>query len=252
MKILLQLIIIACIWWTSTASAVTLHLIGDSTMANKAANVFPETGWGQALAQLKSNKLQLVNHAVNGRSSKSFIDEGRWAKVKKALVKGDYLVVQFGHNDQKCYDPSRYTRPEVEYRANLLRFITEAQAQGATPILVTSINRREFAHNGLLADTHRQYPDVVRRLAKENSVTLIDLQSLTQEWLNSAGIEGSKRFFLYGAPGEYKNYPAGVEDNTHLSEQGAAKVATLFVAALHANKNPLALYFPQAAAKPHP
>ena len=122
-----------------------LFLIGDSTMANKdKPDKNPEHGWGQVLPQFLTTEIELQNHAMNGRSSKSFRTEGRWDKVEKQLKKGDFVVIQFGHNDQKVKDSTKFTNPYTQYRANLERYVNETRAKGATPILMTSIVRRDF------------------------------------------------------------------------------------------------------------
>jgi lysophospholipase L1-like esterase len=136
---------------------ITLYLIGDSTMAEKEPDKRPETGWGEMIPEFFNENLIVKNHAVNGRSSKSFIDEGRWDNVLDSLRPGDYVCIQFGHNDQKEYDPERYTIPITGYRQNLIRFITETRAKGACPLLATPIVRRKFNEEGTLVDTHGLY-----------------------------------------------------------------------------------------------
>jgi lysophospholipase L1-like esterase len=135
-------------------------------------------------------------------------------------------MIQFGHNDQKDKDSSRYTNPYTAYRKNLCRFIEETQAKGATPILLTPIVRRNFNESGTLIDTHGAYPEVMRGVAKEKSVLLIDLQLLTEEMVIRYGSEGSKDLYLHVKPGDV-NYPQGKEDNTHLNEKGARMVAEM-------------------------
>src|SRR6218665_587522 len=137
----------------------TLFLIGDSTMANKDnPEKNPEHGWGQVLSQFFTTGIEIQNHAMNGRSSKSFRTEGRWDKVEKQLKKGDFVIIEFGHNDQKLKDSTKFTNPYTQYRANLERYVNETRAKGATPILMTSIVRRDFNENGVLIDTHKDYP----------------------------------------------------------------------------------------------
>lgn len=203
----------------------TIYTIGDSTMANKKPEVYPETGWCQVLNQYFDESVTVKNHAVNGRSSKSFIDEGRWLTVLDSLKPGDFVFIQFGHNDQKDYDSTRYTTPFGTYTANLEVFVTETRQKGATPILFTSIVRRKFGDNGLLTDTHGDYPLATRQVAKKLNVPLIDLQKLTVDWVNSLGDELSKTMFLWTDPDE--KFPEGRKDDTHLSEVGARQVAKL-------------------------
>lgn len=238
------------------AFAQTLHLIGDSTLANKPAEVYPETGWGQVLGRFVVGPLQVANHAVNGRSSKSFIDEGRWDKVKAALQSGDYLLIQFGHNDQKYKDPTRFTQADGAYRSNLTRFVHEARRKGVVPVLATPIRRRSFSDLGELRDTHGPYPAAVRALAGELDVTLVDMTELTGGLLNEYGSQRSKAVFLHASPGAWSNYPEGIVDNTHLSERGALEVAQLFVLGLKLTDSSLAEYFalpePAPASTPAP
>ena len=132
----------------------SIYTIGDSTMANKKPEVYPETGWCQGLQNYFDESVTVRNHAVNGRSTKSFIDEGRWQAVLDSLQPGDFVFIQFGHNDQKIQDSTRYTTPFGTYSENLERFVTETRAKGASPILFTSIVRSKFGDDGKLTDTH--------------------------------------------------------------------------------------------------
>jgi PelA/Pel-15E family pectate lyase len=209
----------------------TLYLIGDSTMSDKKdPEKNPEHGWGQMLPELMSSEINIQNHAVNGRSTRSFIAEGRWDKVKEQLKPGDFVFMQFGHNDQKVNDPARYTNPFTQYRSNLEKFVRETREKGATPILFSSIVRRNFNENGVLVDTHGQYPLVVRMVAKDMDVPFIDLQFLTEKLEIMYGPRDSKQLHLHLEPGENPYEPKGVTDDTHLSKMGADLVARL---ALH-------------------
>jgi lysophospholipase L1-like esterase len=204
-----------------------IYTIGDSTMANKKPEVYPETGWCQVLPEFFKSTVTIKNHAVNGRSSKSFIDEGKWQTVLDSLKTGDYVFIQFGHNDQKDYDSTRYTTPFGTYTENLEKFVIESRKKGATPILFTSIVRRNFGENGKLTHSHGDYPEAMRKVASELNVPIIDLQKLTENWVNGLGGEPSKAMYLWVAPNE--KYPAGRKDDTHLSETGAKEVARLAI-----------------------
>ena len=207
-----------------------LHLIGDSTMADKPTDPpNPEHGWGQMLPAFFRDPAMVVNHAVNGRSTKSFIDEGRWQQVLDALRPGDYVLIQFGHNDEKTEDPKRYAAPHGAYQDNLRRFIRESRARGAIAILATSVVRRKWDAKGNLVDTHGEYPDAMRSVAREENVPLLELQKLTAEMEERAGVEGSKKIHLWIKPGEYARLPNGRQDDTHYSEYGATRVAGLAV-----------------------
>lgn len=222
-----------CIATACTAQKSTIYCIGDSTMANKKnPDENPEHGWAQALPQFFKNTVTIDNRAVNGRSTRSFIDEGRWDAVLKTLKKGDYVLIQFGHNDQKENDPKRYTNPHTAYRHNIIRFVTEAREKGATPILLSSIVRRNFNEQGTLVDTHGDYPLETRLVAQHYDVPFIDLQYLTEQMEESYGVEGSKKLHLHYKPGEVAYYPDGKDDDTHLSKLGATTVAGLAVGEL--------------------
>lgn len=225
------------------AQKPTLFLIGDSTMSNKEnPEKNPEHGWGQVLPQFLNTEIELQNHAMNGRSSKSFRTEGRWDTVEKQLKKGDFVVIQFGHNDQKIKNPSKFTNPYTQYRANLERYVNETRAKGAIPILMTSITRRNFTEHGVLVDTHKEYPLVVRLVADDMNVSFVDMQLLTEQMEISAGLEKSKLLHLHFKAGENAYYSKDIEDNTHLSKLGAETVAKLALDSLKNLKTGLEKY----------
>ncbi|REC80124.1 rhamnogalacturonan acetylesterase [Chryseobacterium elymi] len=225
------------------AQKPTLFLIGDSTMANKEnPDKNPEHGWGQMLPPLMTAKIEIQNHATNGRSSKSFRTEGRWDKVMKQLKKGDFVIIQFGHNDQKVNDSLRFTNPYTQYKANLERYVNEVRAKGATPILMTSIVRRNFNENGVLVDTHKEYPLVVRMVANDLKVPFVDLQLLSEQLEISYGPESSMKLHLHYKKGDEAYYPEGKDDDTHLSKLGAESIAKLAVASLKNMKTGLEKY----------
>ena len=218
---------------------ITVFTIGDSTMADKKAEVAPETGWCQAFPAFVDKSVTIKNRAVNGRSSRSFINEGRWKAVLDSLKAGDYLFIQFGHNDEKNQDTTRYTEPFTSYRRNLERFVKESRAKGANPVLFTPIVRRKF-ENGFLVDTHGNYPVVVRQLAVELNVPMIDLQMLTGGAVSALGEEATKNFYLWTPPSD--KFPQGRKDDTHLSVEGANLVAKLAAQQLLMLDNSLAKY----------
>ncbi|HPF52880.1 MAG TPA: rhamnogalacturonan acetylesterase [Draconibacterium sp.] len=222
---LVVLLLLVTLFGCHTKQSIRIFSIGDSTMADKKPEVFPETGWGQVLPEYFDATVTIHNHAVNGRSSKSFIDEGRWQLVLDSLQPGDILFIQFGHNDQKEYDSTRYTTPFGTYTKNLEQFINEARQKDAEPILCTSIVRRKFGEDGKLIDTHGNYPVAMRQVAKKLNVPLVDLQKRTEKWVNGLGDEASKKMFVWVETS--KNYPEGRKDNTHLSVEGAKNVAKL-------------------------
>lgn len=206
-------------------AAPTLFLAGDSTMANKPDPAHPERGWGQLLPEFVIAPAKVENHAVNGRSTKSFIDEGRWQRVVDALHPGDWVLIQFGHNDQKSHDPKRYAAARTDYARNLTRMVREVRSAGAHPILATSIVRRHWK-DGELIDTHGEYPDAMEDVARNEDVPLLRLTELTGQWVRDAGPEYSKSYYLWSAE-------LGLADDTHLSETGARGVAKLAVSEIH-------------------
>ena len=207
---------------------VHVFMIGDSTMANKKPETEPERGWGQMLQLFFTGEVKVSNHARNGRSSKSFIDEGLWQVVLDSLQKGDYVIIQFGHNDQKN-DTARHTDPYSTYKSNLEKYVNETRSKGALPVLCTSIVRRKFDEQGNLVDTHGEYPDATRQVAREMKVPMLDLEERTKNIVSDLGPEKSKVLYLHTNPGEYPNRPNGVKDNTHLCIEGAKTVARFAV-----------------------
>lgn len=223
-------------------SPVTIFLAGDSTMAAKVAEKRPETGWGEMLGQhFKEGKVVIDNRAQNGRSTKTFISEGRWQAIVDALKKGDYVFIQFGHNDESKEKGERYT-PPADYRTNLTRFVDEVRAKGANPVLFTPVMRRKFDKDGKFVDTHGEYPDIVRAVAKEKQAPLIDMHRKSESVLVKYGPEDSRKLFLQLKPGENANYPKGIEDNTHFNPAGAEEMAKLAVDGVKQNKLGLRKY----------
>lgn len=225
-------------FWQDSDRPIHVFMIGDSTMADKSPEAEPERGWGQALPAFFSDAVKISNHAANGRSSKSFLDEGRWQVVVAGLQPGDYVLIQFGHNDQKP-DPARHADAHTVYKDNLQKFVLDTRAKGATPVLCTSIVRRKFDGHGILADTHGEYPEAVRQVARQLDVPLLDLHSRTERLVQELGPEKSKILYLHVARGVYANRPDGIEDDTHLCPEGAATVARLAVEEMRARNLPL-------------
>jgi lysophospholipase L1-like esterase len=215
----------------TVSAAIAVHMIGDSTMANKPvipAN--PERGWGQMLHMYFNESVRVENYAQNGRSSKTFIAEGRWSKVVAALKPGDFVIIQFGHNDEKTNDVNRGTAPFGEYTTNLVRFIQETRERKATPILATPVARRKFDDQARLVDTHGDYPKAVRAAAAEQKVSLLELCTGTERLLQQLGPESSKRLFRWIPAGEFGRGAKLFEDDTHFNAYGASRVCDLAVA----------------------
>ena len=226
LKSLLLLLPLGLLSFIISQKKITIWMIGDSTMANKQEKAYPETGWGMAFGQFFNNDAIIDNRAQNGRSTLSFINEKRWDDVFNNLKEGDYVFIEFGHNDEKIDKPGVGTSIE-EYKKNLSRFVLEARSKKAVPVLLTPTMRRSFK-NGVFADTHGLYPDAVRKVADSLKVPLIDMHKKSEKLLVSMGDEPSKQLFNYVEPG-HKNYPEGKKDDTHFSPLGAQKMAELAV-----------------------
>lgn len=228
---------------------VTVFMIGDSTMANKdTTGGKQERGWGMMLQQYFKSGVVVDNHAVNGRSSKSFIDEGRWDVVLSKMKPGDYVIIQFGHNDEKPA-ADRHTDPGTTFDANLRRFVLESRARGGIPILCNAVVRRNFyrqvdssvddeslrnttyedekVNSDTLIDTHGAYLLSPRNVARELGVPFIDANRVTHDLEQGMGIEGSRRLHMWFRPGEHPSVPKGRKDNTHYNVFGATVVAGL-------------------------
>jgi lysophospholipase L1-like esterase len=223
-------------------SPVTIFLAGDSTAAEKLPEKRPETGWGEMLGKFFiDGKIKIENRAMNGRSTKTFISENRWQKILDDVKKGDYVFVQFGHNDSAKEKGERYTPPE-DYRKNLIKFIGEVRAKKANIVLLTPVMRRRFDKDGKFYDTHGEYPDIVRSVAKEHKVSLIDMHRKSEKLLAGLGEENSKKLFLILQKGESPNYPNGLDDNTHFNPHGAEEMARLVVEGIRETKIGLRKY----------
>jgi lysophospholipase L1-like esterase len=208
---------------------ITLWLMGDSTMSIKEVRAYPEMGWGVPFAHFFDSTVQVENRARNGRSTRTFISEDRWKDVIEHATEGDYIFIQFGHNDEVKEKVGSYTTPD-EYKANLTRFVTEARNKKVIPVLLTPVSRRNFDSLGQIRETHLVYSGLVRGLARELNVLLIDHDNLSRKLLQQFGPENSKLLFLHLQPGEHPNYPEGKIDNTHFNELGARKMAELVLA----------------------
>ncbi|MFJ9727411.1 rhamnogalacturonan acetylesterase [Streptomyces sp. NPDC101209] len=196
----------------------TLYIAGDSTAAQKYADAAPETGWGMALPFFLRKDVVVSNQAVNGRSSKSFVDEGRLNAILGTIRPHDLLIVQFAHNDEKSGDPTRYTEPWTTYQEHLRLYIEGARAHGARPVLATPVERRRFDADGNAVPTHGDYPAAMRALAEEERVALLDIEALSLALWQRLGAEATKTYF---------NWTDTEQDNTHFNPPGAVAVARL-------------------------
>ncbi|MCC8019046.1 MAG: rhamnogalacturonan acetylesterase [Rikenellaceae bacterium] len=219
--------ILGCLILTTAAAQegdgrIRVLLAGDSTVQDADHQRTPDWGWGQVLSRFFDDGVEVVNIAAGGRSTRTFIEEGRWDSLINLTRAGDYVFIQFGHNDPK--EGNKYASP-ADYRRNLERFVDDARARGATPVLVTPVTRRRFDDEGNVPFTHGDYPGVVRDVAEAKNVPLADLKTKSRRILMEHGEEGSKRIYLHLAPGENPIRPDGLEDNTHFSEYGAMLMA---------------------------
>ena len=221
---------------------ITVFLAGDSTMAEKLDDKRPETGWGEKLQQLFSaDEVKVANHAKNGRSTKTFLEEKLWQQLLENVKAGDYVFIEFGHNDQAKAKSERYT-PPADFQANLVRFVTDVRKRKAYPVLMTPVARRRFNPSGEFYDTHGEYPDLVRRVATDYKVPLIDMLQKSERVLQKLGPEESRKLFLHLKANENSNYPNGIEDNTHFNDYGAQVMADLAVEGIRELKLDLIRY----------
>jgi lysophospholipase L1-like esterase len=214
--------------FTLQPSHITVYIAGDSTAANKEVKAFPETGWGMPFYAFFDSTVTVDNRAKNGRSTKTFITEGLWQSINNSLKSGDYVLIQFGHNDEVPTKAAATT--EVQFRENLMKFVNETRAKQAIPVLITPVARRKFNASGVIQGTHEVYSEIVRKLAAEQNVPLIDLDRESQAQVQKFGPEDSKMLYNHLAPGENPNYPDGRTDDTHFSELGARKMAEIVLA----------------------
>lgn len=211
---------------------ITIYLAGDSTIATKSTAAFPETGWGTPFATFFDASVTIDNRAMNGRSTGSFIKENRWQGIAGDLREGDYVFIQFGHNDEV---PTKKTyTTERDFKANLTRFVIETRSKNAHPVLITPVARRKFNDKGEIEGTHDRYSELVRQVADSIHTPLIDLDRKSQQLYQQLGAEASALLFVHLEPGEHPNYPDGKTDNTHFNELGARKIAQLVLADIRA------------------
>lgn len=222
------------------AARITFHLAGDSTMGEPLPDRDPETGWGENLQELfDPARVTVANYSKRGRSSRTFQSEGFWTALLTNVRTGDWVIVQFGHNDGSADEEQT---PPSEYRANFTRFVSDIRARGGLPLLATPVVVRQFNSNGTLRDTHGQYPDIVRSVAQSTGTPLLDMQVISAQLVTEYGVEGSKELFQHLAPGQHPNYPGGLADNIHLSPTGARLLAQRAAQGMRAMNLPLAAF----------
>lgn len=207
-------------------AAPVLYLAGDSTVMSNGAGSYPQQGWGGRIRDLLTSGITIDNRAVGGRSSKSFVDEGRLAAILTVIHPGDYLFVQFGHNDDYS-DPRLHTDPYTSYKTYLAMYVDLARQYGAIPVLVTPMGRRHYDSGGHFINDFTDRCAAMRQLAAEKSAALIDLNAKSIAFYNRIGVAATTDVFLWLAAGQYPNFPNGVHDSTHFQEYGAAQLARM-------------------------
>lgn len=251
----LALVSICMLLMTSSSKQTTIFVIGDSTAAEKSQpSTNLERGWGMVLQGCFDESILVENHAINGRSSKSFLDEGRWQKVLDRIRPGDYVIIQFGHNDEKP-DPKRHTEVGSTFDANLIRYVEETRSKGGIPILMNAVARRlwyvetvkndddeklrgttfmgeETINSDTLVDTHGAYAVVPRQIAQKLNITFVDANQVTHDIETRMGAVDSRRLHMWFKPGEVSSIPKGRQDNTHYNVWGAHIVANALADAL--------------------
>ncbi|MGF7034033.1 lysophospholipase L1-like esterase [Paenibacillus mucilaginosus] len=204
----------------------TAYLAGDSTVQTYNSRFYPQAGWGQKIGDYFTDGVIFANRAIGGRSSRSFVNDGRLDTILNEIRPGDYLFVQFGHNDASS-NPERYAAPYTTYKEYLKMYLDGAKQRGATPVLVTPVGRRSWDANGLFKNDFPDHYAAMKQVAEEQNVQLLDLNARSIAFYNTVGIEETKALFLWLEPGVYPNFPNGVQDNTHFKEEGAVQIARL-------------------------
>ncbi len=213
----------------------TIYLAGDSTVVDQ--DTEPWAAWGQMLPRLFRPGVVVANHAESGETVKSFVTEQRLAKVMSLIQPGDYLLMQFGHNDQK---PNAV--PLDEYRKLLVDSIEQARAKGATPVLVTSMNRRTFDDGGKIKNSLAGYPDAMRSIATAQHVALIDLNAMSKTLFEAMGPEGSTKAFMHYPANAFPNQTKAISDDTHFNKYGAYELARCVALGIRSARLPIAKF----------
>ncbi|UCH13730.1 MAG: rhamnogalacturonan acetylesterase [Bacteroidales bacterium] len=225
---------------TRVEDAITVYLTGNSTVTDQQYE--PWAAWGQMLPRFfKPGKISVANHAESGESLKSFIAENRLKKILSEIKPGDYMLIQFGHNDQKPQN-STYVKPFTGYKEYLKLFIGELRKHDAIPVLVTSMHRRKFDDTGKIINTHGDYPEAMRQAAREENVPLIDLHEMSRIFYEALGPEDSKKAFVHYPAGTFPGQNEEYKDNSHFNNYGAYQLARCVVEGIKANKLDIAKY----------
>lgn len=208
---------------------MNLLCFGDSLMQLNGPDTYPQEGWPQELGPYLKEGVGVLDFAKNGRSTKSFLDEGLFKEGLERAKEGDIALISFGHNDEKSEDPTRYTTPYGTYQENLKGMIDALAKKGVKSILLTSIARFRYNEDGTLKLTHGEYPEAMRQLAKKIDVPLVDLNKLTRDYLSNHPEKENQKFYMNFGPHLYPNYPEGKDDHTHMRKEGAKWICSLVV-----------------------
>ncbi len=208
-----------------------LIFLGDSLMQPNDESTYPQTGWPQKLPEflLDPENVKVEDYALNGRSTKSFLDEGRFKQALDIAQEGDICFISFGHNDEKYEDPTRYTSPFDTYQRNLVYMENEMKKKGVKTIFISSITRLKYDEKKVLKHTHGDYPRAMKDVAKLLDDPYVDLEKITYDDLSLHSYEENKLHYMILEPNQYDNYPEGKDDTTHLQENGARWICSLVV-----------------------
>jgi pectinesterase len=239
MKKIVSILIISLFAFVPAKKKITIWMIGDSTMAKKDPRTFPETGWGMEFQPFFDADATVNDLALNGRSTKSFLNEGHWKPVMENMKEGDYVIIEFGHNDEKVEKPTVGVSLD-SFGILLTKYVVETRSKGGIPILMTPVTRRSFK-DGVLVDSHGGYPGVTMHVADSLKVPLINMLAKSKAVVSSMGDEASKGLYNYVDSGNV-NYPKGKKDDTHFRPAGAKRMAELAVEGIKELKLPLAEY----------
>ena len=216
----------------------TVFLFGDSTVVDQDNE--PWASWGQMITRFFNMNVCFANYAESGESANTFIAAGRLKKALSQMKAGDYIFVEFGHNDQKQKGPDK--GPYTSYFNSLRTFVTEAKARGAHPVLVTPTQRRSFNEQGKIIDTHGEYPNAMKKLAREENVPLIDLNAMTRTLYETWGVELSTKAFVHYPANTYPGQKQALADNTHFNPYGAYEISKCIIEGMKANKLDIVKY----------
>lgn len=227
---------------TTSIDHPIIYLAGDSTMQTFDESWKPEAGWGQMIDRFFTDDVSFSNHAIGGRSSKTFLTEGRLETILEVIRPGDYLMIQFGHNDATIIRPERYTTAP-EYKDYLKVYVNGAREHHAKPILVTPVGRRIYnEETGTFNISFPEYVQAMKEVAEELDVLLIDLNALSVAYYDEIGVEATRSVFLHTEPGIYEAFPNGSADDTHFQEHGAIQIAKLVAGAVKQLNLPISQY----------